>query len=398
MTAVFREYIAQFVHVYLDNIFIYSLTLKEHEKHLAMVFNKLCEAQLYLSQDKVNLYSQRMDCLSHIILDKGIHTDANNMQKIRDWQQPHNFHNVQCFLGLIQYLVHFLPDITTYTSPLSLHTHNGKPFIWTPLLNKCFPILKPIDPKNTDTIWVICDSSKTGVSTVYGQGPDWQSCRPVGFLSKKLSSAQQNYHTHKHETIAILEALIKWEDKLLGRKFVIVTNHKSLEYFKTQPHLSSRHTRWWEYISHFIFTIQHVDGTDNRVADCLSCYFEADGPEDHHPDHDFMSANTKLDPDRELLPIQRYIELRLAAARRSHHLAEQKEQRVLNSNQMNALLHPPPVEESGDDLPLAIEAGVDGQSLCTHVERQVDLAHVKQRHYHVDPVFAKILVHPDAHQ
>ena len=78
------------------------------------------------------------------------------------------------------------------------------------------PMLKPIDPKNPETIWVICDGSKTGVGAVYGQGPDWQSCRPTGFLSKKFSSAQQNYCTHEHERIAILEALIKWEDKLLG--------------------------------------------------------------------------------------------------------------------------------------------------------------------------------------
>ena len=39
--------------------------------------------------------------------------------------------------------------------------------------------------------------------------------------------------------IAILEALIKLEDKLLGHKFIIVTDHKSLKYFETQPHLSS---------------------------------------------------------------------------------------------------------------------------------------------------------------
>ena len=173
----------------------------------------------------------------------------------------------------MQYLAHFLPDITAYTMPLLLCTCNGKLFIWTPLLNKCFesikslmcraPVLKPINPKNPETIWVICDSSKTGVGAIYGQGPDWQSCHPAGFLSKKFSSAQQNYCTHEHETIAILEALIKWEDKLLGQKFVVVTDHKSLEYFETQPHLSSRQTRWWEYISCFNFTIQHVDGTDN---------------------------------------------------------------------------------------------------------------------------------------
>ena len=67
MTAVFCDYIAHFVHVYLDDIFIYSSSIEEHEKHLELVFNKLREAQLYLSRDKVDLYSQRMDCLGHIM-------------------------------------------------------------------------------------------------------------------------------------------------------------------------------------------------------------------------------------------------------------------------------------------------------------------------------------------
>ncbi len=41
MTAVFHEYIVQFVHVYLDDIFIYSSSIDEHEEHLAQVFDNL---------------------------------------------------------------------------------------------------------------------------------------------------------------------------------------------------------------------------------------------------------------------------------------------------------------------------------------------------------------------
>jgi len=95
MTAVFREYIARFVHVYLDDIFIYSSTIEEHEHHLAMVFKQLRNAQLYLSRDKVDLYSQSMDCLGHIISDVGIHANMDKMQKIRDWRQPRNYHEIQ---------------------------------------------------------------------------------------------------------------------------------------------------------------------------------------------------------------------------------------------------------------------------------------------------------------
>ena len=139
------------------------------------------------------------------------------------------------------------------------------------LLDKCFqsikaiamrsPILKPVDFNKNEPVWVITDGSQTGIGAMYGQGANWDTCQPAGFLSKKFTSTQHNYCTHKHETLAVLEALMKWEDKLLGRKFTVVTNHKGLEYFKTQPNLSPRQTRWWEYLSCFNYNTIHVDGT-----------------------------------------------------------------------------------------------------------------------------------------
>ena len=77
------------------------------------------------------------------------------------------------------------------------------------------------------------DGSRTGIGVMYEQAMNWDTCRPAGFLSKKFMSAQHNYHMHKHKTLVVLEALMKWEDKLLGRKFMVVTDHKGLEYFKT---------------------------------------------------------------------------------------------------------------------------------------------------------------------
>ena len=58
------------------------------------------------------------------------------------------------------------------------------------------------------------------------------------------------------------------------------------------------------------------------MADCLSWYYENDGPDDYHPDHDFVSADAKLDPDGELIPVKWYAEMCTAATRRSIRLAE----------------------------------------------------------------------------
>ena len=144
----------------------------------------------------------------------------------------------------VQYLAHFMPDVSVYTSPLATIQKNGHLFLWKPMHQVCMnnikvvackvPILCPIDPSGDEPIWVICDASVSGIGAVYRQGPDWQSCRPTGFMSKKFMAAQHNYHVFKMETITILEALLKWEDKLLSTHINVVTNHRALEFLETQ--------------------------------------------------------------------------------------------------------------------------------------------------------------------
>jgi len=282
MTSVFRNAIGRYLHVYLDDIFVYTDSIEEHERCLKFVFDRLRQNHLYLKWDKCNLYAKTMDCLGHTIDERGIHPDTDKLGRIRDWRTPRNYNDVQQFISLVNYVANFLPNISMYTAPLQGMTQNGAPFLWKPMHQRCFdmikqvccktPIVRPIDTRLEDPIWVICDASKTGIGAMYGQGPTWATCRPAGFMSKKFTSAQQHYAVHELETLAILEALTKWEDKLLGRKIHIITDHKALEFFKTQSRLSNRQFRWIDYMSRFDFDITYVKGEYNKVADCLSRY------------------------------------------------------------------------------------------------------------------------------
>jgi hypothetical protein len=59
MTVSFRDHIGCFVYVYLDDIFVYSNTLEEHELHLWIVFELLEVAEFFLEQEKCNLHIHR---------------------------------------------------------------------------------------------------------------------------------------------------------------------------------------------------------------------------------------------------------------------------------------------------------------------------------------------------
>jgi len=56
MTTIFCDAIGRFMHMYLDDIFIYSNTIEEHEEHLQFIFEKLREFSLYLKWAKCDLY------------------------------------------------------------------------------------------------------------------------------------------------------------------------------------------------------------------------------------------------------------------------------------------------------------------------------------------------------
>ena len=71
--------------------------------------------------------------------------------------------------------------------------------------------------------------------------------------------------------------------------------------------------RWWEYLSCFNYDTIHVDGERNRLADALSHYYEYNTAEDKHPDKEFVKAGEVLNPEGELLPVERFIEIRTNA-------------------------------------------------------------------------------------
>jgi hypothetical protein len=120
----------------------------------------------------------------------------------------------------------------------------------------------------------------------------------------------------------------------------------------------------------------YVDGVDNKVVDCLSHYYKNNTGDKSHPEHINVNADVRLDPDCELLPTDRYMELKTAAMRWSNHLVKKREARILESEEMNdsawrALLE---VALSIDDEDITVTAASsDGTTLRIKVENSTDL-------------------------
>ena len=116
--------------MYLDDIFVFSNTLEEHERHLRLMLNALTKVEFYLEHEKCDLYTEKLDCLGHMIDECGVHADTDKMARIHEWRKPCNLSEVQQFVGLVEYLAQFMPDVSVYTTLLTGIQRNGHPFLW----------------------------------------------------------------------------------------------------------------------------------------------------------------------------------------------------------------------------------------------------------------------------
>ncbi|GBG65069.1 hypothetical protein CBR_g49141 [Chara braunii] len=131
-----------------------------------------------------------------------------------------------------------------------------------------YEVLKLPDPDKP--FIVTTDASQYGIGAVFAQqeGP---KLRPVEYLSKKMSSHKLAKSTYEKELYAVYKALTHWRHFLLGRFFILRTDHQTLRWMRTQPVLSDALKRWIEVIEQYDFDPQYLKGEYNKVADALSC-------------------------------------------------------------------------------------------------------------------------------
>ncbi|CAI7747665.1 unnamed protein product [Closterium sp. NIES-54] len=85
-----------------------------------------------------------------------------------------------------------------------------------------------------------------------------------------MQPPERNYPVHDKEMLAIVHAFRVWRCYLTGADVTIRTDHKSLQYLRSQPTLDPRQIRWLDYLeSNFNYTVTYKKGANN-IADALT--------------------------------------------------------------------------------------------------------------------------------
>ncbi|KAK3519821.1 hypothetical protein QTP70_006475 [Hemibagrus guttatus] len=207
--------------------------------------------------------------------------DEGKVATVRNWPIPTSVKDLQRFLGFANFYQRFIRDYSSITSPLTnLLQNKPKSLTWNPAATQAFNTLKTafttapllVHPDPELPFIVEVDASTTGVGAVLSQQQgNPRTLHPCAFFSRKLSPAEVNYDIGNRELLAIKLVLEEWRHWLEGAKhpFVVLTNHKNLEYLRAAKRLNPRQARWALFFTRFHFTISYHPGSKNVKADTL---------------------------------------------------------------------------------------------------------------------------------
>ncbi|CAI7856166.1 unnamed protein product [Closterium sp. NIES-53] len=195
MNRVFRDLLDRCVIVYLDDILIFSKTREHHLRDLDVVFERLQENRLITKGSKCEFFKQELEFLGHVISRDGIKIDPAKIKTIQEWKPPTNITELQIFLGFVNYVRRFIPNMAGITSPLTDLLYKDKNFVWGEKAEAAFqelkyllvspPVLRIADPSRP--FEVVTDASDFAIEVVllqdFGNG-----LQPIAYESRKLQA------------------------------------------------------------------------------------------------------------------------------------------------------------------------------------------------------------------
>ncbi|XP_057693505.1 uncharacterized protein LOC130916648 [Corythoichthys intestinalis] len=271
--------LSQFAAAYLDDIIIYSNSWDEHLQHLKVVLRCLQNAGLTVNPAKCAFAKRETEYLGFVIGGGLVKPQIGKVEAIRCCPLPRTQKQLKSFLGMSGWYHRFIPNYSARASLLTDMTslRGSSVLRWSEEAVKAFrdiqqalcqdPVLHCPDFEQEFVLQT--DACDRGLGAVLLQGPP-NDRHPIAFISRKLFPRETRYSTIEKECLAIKWALDALRYYLLGRHFVLETDHRALKWLERMRDTNNRITRWYLAMQPYKFEVQYIPGKQNSTADYLS--------------------------------------------------------------------------------------------------------------------------------
>ncbi len=259
---------------FVDDHTVYSKTWPDFLAQVRRYFELTRAVGGRLKGKKSLIGAARVNLLGYVVGADGISISPERKDELANLAAPTDVPGLQSLNGFLNYFKKFVPDYGTIADPLHAAL-KSQPFNFGPDCQAALDKLKTI--LTSDRVLHHIDYSKEivfrgdasnkaiGGMLLMKDGADEL---PVAYFSQRLQGAQKNWSTTDQEAYAIFFGLVKFEHYLKGVNFVVETDHRNLVFISSST--VPRVVRWRERLYDYEFTVRHIPGKTNVVADTLS--------------------------------------------------------------------------------------------------------------------------------
>jgi hypothetical protein len=232
----------------------------------------LLHHSFFLKLTKCQFAQQSLSYLGHIVSPQGVGPDPEKIVAMTQWPSSTNLKKLRGFLGLTGVYRKFIKNYASIASPLT-ELLKKDAFVWLEQVQRAFEALKqaiveaPVLalPNFNEVFMLNTDASGIGMGAVLSQNG-----HPICYFSKKFCPKLLNASTYVRGLCAITAAVKKWRPYLLGRKFIIHTDQRSLRELMTQVIKTPEQQYYLAKLLGYCYEIVYKPGSQNQVADALS--------------------------------------------------------------------------------------------------------------------------------
>ncbi len=124
-------------------------------------------------------------------------------------------------------------------------------------------------PRSEGKFILDTDASGAGIGTILNQVQDGEE-KVIAYASNTMNRTQRHYCTTQRELLAVVTFVKHFQHYLLGRHFLLRTNHASLRWLVNFREPEGMVARWIQCLLTFDYEVQHRHGKAHGNADALS--------------------------------------------------------------------------------------------------------------------------------
>ena len=128
----------------MDEILVYGRDKAKHDSRLKAVLERLSKVNLTLNSDKSEYAKTQLEYLGQIVDSSagGLRKDPAKVKAIVKMDTPSNVAEICRFLGMVNQLMRFVPNLAEKTKPLRDLLCKDKDWTWGPDQQSVFETLK----------------------------------------------------------------------------------------------------------------------------------------------------------------------------------------------------------------------------------------------------------------